>query len=121
MSGLAPFNQVVRCMFYVFVITGFVIFFAGLSFAPGWWKLAWIATFVGVLAYLPLILARFLDPFNATRIRKYCAEVGVTDVEIQPFPNHYGVHFRKNDRKHYAKCRVSWGKVTWKGPSPAEI
>ena len=108
-------------MFYVFVITAMTIFGVGVALAPGWWKLVWIAICFALLTFLPAILGKVIDPLNIRRIRKYCEEVGVTDVQVQPFPNHYGVHFRKDDRKHYAKCRVTWGRVTWKGSSPAEI
>lgn len=108
-------------MFYVYLVVGFAVFGTGLFFAPGWWKLVWIAAFLAMIVFLPTVLAKVLDPINAKRIRAYCAEAGVTDVEIQPFPNHYGVHFRKNDRKHYAKCTVAGSRIKWKGMSPEEI
>ena len=107
-------------MFYVYLIVGFAVFGAGLFLAPGWWKVAWIAACLVLMAFLPAVLAKILDPLNTRRIRAYCAEVGVTDVEIQPFPNHYGVRFRKKDSEHYAKCTVVRGKIKWKGTSPAE-
>ena len=106
-------------MFYVYLIAGFVVFGVGLILVPGLWKLAWVAVCLVLMAFLPATLARILDPLNAKRIRAYCAKVGVTDVEVQPFPNHYGVRFRKNDQKHYAKCTVARGRIKWKGPSPA--
>lgn len=108
-------------MFYVCLIAGFAVFGAGLYLAPGWWKTAWVVVWLSLVVFLPSLLAKVLDPINASRIRAYCAAAGATDVEIQPFPNHYGVRFRKNDRKHYAKCTVAGGKIKWKGPSPAEI
>ena len=108
-------------MFYFYLVAGFAIFGAGLLLVPGWWKLAWVAACLVLAMFLPLILGALLDPLNAKRIRSHCTEVGATDVEVQPFPNHYGVHFTKNDRKHYAKCTVVRGKITWKGPSPGEI
>jgi hypothetical protein len=108
-------------MFYFYLIAGFAVFGAGLFLAPGWWKAAWVVVCLALMVFLPLLLAKVLDPLNASRIRAYCAKAGVTDVEIQPFPNHYGVHFRKNDRKHYVKCTVSGGNIKWKGPSPAEV
>ena len=108
-------------MFYFYFAVGCAVFGAGLIIAPGWWKLAWVAAFMVLLAVLPTLLMKILDPLNVRRIRAYCIEVGVTNVEIQPFPNHYGVHFTKNDRKHYAKCKVTRGKIEWKGPSPAEV
>ena len=108
-------------MFYVYLIIGFAIFGVGLVLMSGWWRLAWIAACLATAMVLPLILGAILDPLNARRIKSYCAGAGATDVEVEPFPNHYGVHFRKNERKHYAKCRVVRGKIEWKGTSPAEI
>jgi hypothetical protein len=108
-------------MFYLYGVAGFAVFGAGLIIAPGLWKVAWVAAFIALLAFLPTLLAKILDPLNARRIRAYCVEVGVTNVEIQPFPNHYGVHFTKDDRKHYAKCTVARGRIKWKGPSPVEV
>jgi hypothetical protein len=108
-------------VFYVYLIAGFMVFGIGLILTPGWWKLGWVAVCLALMLFLPAILAKVLDPLNAKRICAYCAEVGVTDVEVTPFPNHYGVHFRKNDRKHYAKCTVRRGYIKWKGPSPAEV
>ena len=108
-------------MFYVYVAIGAAIFGAGLILAPGLWKVAWAIACLGILMFLPTVLAAVLDPLNTRRIRTYCASVGATDIEIEPFPNHYGVHFRKHDRKHYARCTVVRGRIAWKGPSPADI
>jgi thiol:disulfide interchange protein len=108
-------------MFYVYLIFGFVLFGAGLFLIPGYWKLAWVAACFALVMFLPVMLAALLDPINTRRIRSFCASVGASDVKVEPFPNHYGVHFRKNDQKHYAKCTVTRGKIKWKGLSPAEI
>jgi hypothetical protein len=110
-----------RLMFYVYVIIGFGIFVAGLILTTGWWKLVWVIGSVVVVMFLPSMLAVVLDPLNTKRIHSYCADIGVTHVEVKPFPNHYGVHFKKNGRKYYAKCEVVRGKIKWKGSSPAEI
>ena len=59
------------------------------------------------MASLPMPLARFLDPFNIGRIRAYCAEVGATEVEVQPFPNHYGVRFTNESTQ--AQCQMHCG------------
>ena len=107
-------------MFYVYLVIGFVIFGAGLIVTPGWWKLAWVAATFLAMMFLPLLLGKVLDPLNTKRIRSYCKHAGFTDVEIQPFPNHYGVHFRQNNKKHYAKCKVVRGNVEWKGTLPGE-
>lgn len=108
-------------MFYVCVAAGFAILFAGMVIVPSWWKLLWLAAFVALLAAAPTLLARLLDPLNIKRIRAYCLKIGVTDVHVKPFPNHYGVRFTKNQREHYAKCVVARGKITWTGPSPSEV
>ena len=88
-------NPTLGRMFYVYLTAGFALFGVGLLLAPGWWKLAWAVGCLALMVFLPALLAKVLDPLNAKRIRAYCAAVGVTDVEVQPFPNHYGVRFRK--------------------------
>lgn len=108
-------------MFQISVIVGLAIFGIGLIWAPGLWKLAWIAASFVLIAFIPAILANVLDPLNIRRIRKHCADAGLTDVAVEAFPNHYGVHFRKNDRTLYAKCTVAAGRIKWKGPTPAEM
>ena len=108
-------------MFYVYLILGSGIFIVGFILTPGWWRLAWVAGSLVVAMLLPSILGAILDPLNAKRIRAYCKGIGLTDVEVKPFPAHYGVHFKKDDREHYAKCEVVRGKIQWKGPSPSEI
>lgn len=76
---------------------------------------------LGLLAAVPALLAWTLDPLNSRRIRKYCEGLGFTEIAIEPFPNHYGVHFTKDGRKLYAKCSVVGRKIKWKGPSPEEL
>jgi ABC-type bacteriocin/lantibiotic exporter with double-glycine peptidase domain len=107
-------------VFYVYLILGFLVFGVGLVITPGSWKLAWIAVAFSILAFLPLLLSKLFDPLNAKRIRSNCERAGVTDIEIQAFPNHYGVHFKKNDKKHYAKCKIVRGSIEWKGVSPRD-
>jgi len=108
-------------MFCLYLALGFAIFGAGVLAVPGWWKLAWIALCLVVVMFLPTVLAKILDPLNARRIRAHCAAVGITNVEVEPFPNHYGVRFRKDDKKHYAKCAVVRGRIEWKGRAPEEF
>jgi hypothetical protein len=76
---------------------------------------------LALLAAIPTVLARTLDPLNSRRIRKYCESLGLTDIAIKPFPNHYGVHFIKDGQKLHAKCSVVGRKIKWKGPSPDEL
>lgn len=82
-----------------------------------------LGIFVGImllLAFLPTLLGWILDPWNTRRIKAYCETVGVTVLEIKPFPNHYGVSFEKNGKKEYAKCSVVGAKIKWKGKAPEE-
>ena len=60
---------------------------------PGWWKVVWVIACLALMVFLPSLLEKILDPINARLIRAYCAKAGATKVEVQPFPNHYGVHF----------------------------
>jgi hypothetical protein len=83
-----------------------------------------LSIFVAVmafLAFLPSLLSLILDPINISRVKSYCEAIGCTDIEIKPWPNHYGVKFKNNGKKHYAKCRVVGPKIRWVGKSPEEI
>jgi hypothetical protein len=80
--------------------------------------------FIGVLALLaavPTLLSMILDPLNAHRVRKYCERLGLNEISIEPFPNHYGVRFSKDGLSFYAKCRVVRREIRWKGRSPEEL
>ena len=99
-------------MFYVYLALGFGVFGAGMFLVPGWFKVLWVVGWIAFAAALPAILARVLDPLNIRRISRHLAATGATDIEVQPFPNHYGAHFSRDGVKHYAKCRVKLGKVS---------
>ena len=112
-------------MFYVYLVIGLSVALGGMFFlslrVSLWVGLAWLAACFSLAVFMPWILEKTLDPLNARRIRNYCAEIGITDVEVRPYPGHYGVHFKKGGAKRYAKCVVTRGKLTWKGLSPADI
>ncbi len=108
-------------MFYAYLVIGFLTFLVGLMLIPGWFKLAWVALFFLGMMFLPLLLEKILDPLNSKRIREYCSNLGATDIKIRPFPNHYGVHFTKNGKKRYFKCKVIRGAIQWVGKSPEEL
>lgn len=76
-----------------------------------------IAVVFILIALTPAILALVLDPINIKRIRSQCAALGLTDVRVDPFPNHYGVRFRKGGQEFYAKCAMKGFKLKWKGKS----
>jgi hypothetical protein len=88
--------------------------------AAPYYFLAGLIVFLAVIAFLPALLARILDPLNMRVIRARCTALGLSDVEIEPFPNHYGVHFSRDGRKHYAKCVVAGGQIRWLSNSPEE-
>ena len=69
------------------------------------------------LAFLPFLLSLVLDPFNISKVKSYCETVGYTDIEIKVWPNHYGVKFKNNGKKHYVKCRVIGLKIKRVGKS----
>jgi hypothetical protein len=82
--------------------------------------LAFVAV-LALLAAIPTLLGLLLDPLNSRRIRNYCANLGLENVSVKAFPNHYGVEGTKNGRRIYAKCRVVGTKIKWKGSSPSEL
>jgi len=71
-----------------------------------------------LLAYLPDLLAKVLDPRNERIIRDHCESLGLNDVSLKAWPNHYGVYYRHAGKKLYAKCRVTKGNVVWLGHAP---
>jgi hypothetical protein len=75
------------------------------------------------LGALPKIIARISDPPRMKRIQRYLESVGCTDIQIKPWPNHYGVHFTMDGKKLYAKCRVDVkaDKIVWVGKPPVEL
>lgn len=73
------------------------------------------------LVFFPAILSKVLDPINVRTIRKRLHQLGITDVEVKAWPNHYGVTCVKNGQKHYLKCVVTGRKVEWKGTEPEKL
>jgi hypothetical protein len=82
--------------------------------------LAFVAV-LALLAAIPTLLGLLLDPLNSRRIRNYCADLGLENVSIKAFPNHYGVEGTRDGRTIYAKCRVVGTKIKWKGSSPSDL
>jgi len=74
-----------------------------------------------LLAYMPSILGLVLDPLNKRRIMAECQKAGCEVTEIKPWPNHYSIKVIKHGERHYLKCRGAFGKLTWKGKSPAQL
>ena len=74
-----------------------------------------------ILAAVPSLLARVLDPINIKHIKTFCTEAGCTDIEVKAWPNHYGVTFRKNGTRHYVKCNVVGRTIKWKDLDPGEV
>jgi hypothetical protein len=108
-------------MFYVAVLLGILVSVAMGFLLPLWAFAIYLLALVTLLAALPTLLASVLDPHNAAIIRNYCAELGISQVTIRPFPNHYGIRFRIMGRSFYTRCRVSRGEIQWKGKSPEEM
>lgn len=75
------------------------------------------------LGALPRIIARISDPPRMRYIQQHFESAGCSDIQIKPWPNHYGVHFVKDGKKLYAKCRVDMkaGKIIWIGQAPAGL
>ena len=99
-------------MFYVYLALGFVVFGTGMFLIPGWFKILWAAGCFALAAALPLILERLLDPLNMRRIARHLLATGATEIEVEPFPNHYGARYNRDGARHYAKCSVKRGKVS---------
>lgn len=74
-----------------------------------------------LLAFLPAILAKVLDPRNSKVIREHCEQLRFSEINVKAWPNHYGASFRKKGRACYAKCVVRGGTVRWKGTPPEAL
>ena len=98
-------------MFYAYLTLAFAIVGAGLILVPGYYKLLWIAGCFAVAVALPAILGLVLDPLNIRRITRHLAATGATDIQVQPFPNHYGARYSRDGVQRYARCSVRRGKV----------
>ena len=108
-------------MFYVYVTLGLALTVGAVILLPWWAALIYLTMALALMVVLPTLLGKILDPRNARHIRAYCADHGISDVEVRPFPNHYGVRFRYEGRKFYAKCTVARGHIKWKGQAPDEM
>jgi hypothetical protein len=77
--------------------------------------------FMLFLGALPKIIALLSDPPRIKRIRQFFEAAGCTEIEIKPWPNHYGVRYIKDGLKQYAKCRVNMkaGTIEWIGGAPS--
>jgi hypothetical protein len=75
------------------------------------------------LGALPKIIAAISDPPRMRHIRRHFESAGCSNIEIKPWPNHYGVHYIKDGARQYAKCRVDMkaGKIIWVGKSPVGL
>lgn len=99
-------------MFYVYLALGFATFGAGMFFSPGWYKLVWVATCLAFATALPVILEKVRDPLNIRRIKRHLAAKGASNIEVRPFPNHYGARYMLEGSLHYARCNVKRGQVS---------
>jgi hypothetical protein len=76
---------------------------------------------MAVLAAVPTLLGLILDPLNMRRIRTYCSGLGLENVSITPYPNHYGIEAVKHGRRIYAKCSVSGKRSNGKDQRPRSV
>lgn len=52
---------------------------------------------------------------------KYCIKNDLEFIEVRPFPNHYGLYFRKGKRKYYVGFDFERNRtIQWKKLSPLE-
>ncbi len=85
-----------------------------------------VAAFVSIMLFLgalPKLIGMVTDPPRMKRIKQYFESAGCTEIEIKPWPNHYGVRFYKDGVKQYAKCRFNLrsGVIVWVGTAPVGL
>jgi hypothetical protein len=73
------------------------------------------------LGALPKLIAMLSDPPRIKRITEFFEAAGCTEIEVKPWPNHYGVKCIKGGVRRYAKCRVNIksGTIEWIGGAPS--
>lgn len=108
-------------MFYAYVIVCVLVSIAAGLLLPFWAFGIYLVALFALIGALPSLLAKMVDPRNAEIIRVYCQGIGISEVTVRPFPNHYGVRFRADDRRFHARCTVAGGKLRWKGKSPQDL
>jgi hypothetical protein len=76
-----------------------------------------------VLVFLLIpILVKLNDWLAIRAARRYCAEQGLEYDEAKAWPNHYGLYFRIDGKRHYASFDFERNRtITWKKGTPLEI
>ena len=65
---------------------------------------------------------RLWDIWAKNSAKKYCIKNDLEFIEVKPFPNHYGLYFKKNEKKYYAGFDYEMDRtIHWKKKSPLEI
>ena len=84
-----------------------------------------IVSVVGLIAMILLairIMTKIGDKRSTRAAKKYCVDNDLEFVEVNAFPNHYGLYFKKGNKKFYASFDFNHnGAITWKKGTPHEI
>lgn len=76
-----------------------------------------VFTLLGVIK----LLGYLADKGAQKRGRKYCEDRGYIFKKVEPFPNHYGLYFKKDQMHFYASFHYeSDNSFTWIKGSPEE-
>lgn len=85
-----------------------------------------IWTALGLILSFPFVmfsLNKRADRLGKEEGRKIVEKLGFEFIRHQPAKAHFGVHFRANGKKYYAKYLYGplGGSPSWKGKSPQEL
>ena len=77
-----------------------------------------------IIPFVPWIFSKIADPINMAKIRRMCADEKVKVINIELFPNHYGVKCEIAGKSEYRKYKVTKGKLhlvksKWKNTNTA--
>ncbi|MBC2604806.1 hypothetical protein [Pelagicoccus albus] len=85
-----------------------------------------IWTILGLMLSFPFAMIAFTkraDRLGKEEGKKIVEGLGYEYIRHQPAKSHFGVHFRANGKKYYAKYLYGplRGSLSWKGKSPQEL
>ena len=84
-----------------------------------------IVSVIGLIATILLvirIMTKIGDRRSTRAAKRYCIDNDIEFIDVKVFPNHYGLYFKKNNKKFYTSFDFNYdGTITWIKGTPNEI
>ena len=75
-----------------------------------------------VLFVLMMVVGRWYDRMALRAAKAYCQDHGLEYIEANAYPNHYGLYFKQDGKRHYASYDFLANRtISWKKGSPLEV